>query len=107
MRLVGMRYLHRPLPDGRRVPEPQVQAIVKELTAYLQQGKRLLIHCEGGRNRSGLIAALLLVQTGTAPAEAVALVRAGRKGALANTVFANYITNPTHSVVQPEMFAGG
>jgi len=43
-----------------------------------QAGKRVLIRCQAGLNRSGLTAALVLVKAGYAPDEAIALLRAKR-----------------------------
>lgn len=58
---------------------PDLRAV---LLARLQAGEKLLIHCRGGRGRSGTIAAALLIAGGVAPAEAVRMVRAARPGAI-------------------------
>ena len=46
------------------------------LRMRLRRGERVLLHCRGGRGRTGTIAAKLLVEAGVTPAEAVRLVRA-------------------------------
>lgn len=48
----------------------------------LQTGGAVLLHCLGGKGRSGMVAARLLSETGTEPAEALAQVRAVRPGAV-------------------------
>jgi protein-tyrosine phosphatase len=56
------------------------------LRAY-QHGKRVLITCHMGRNRSGLVMGLVLMQLGYTSAQAIALIRSARKGALSNAHF--------------------
>lgn len=52
------------------------------LRSLLACGGHILIHCKGGLGRAGMIAARLLVETGSAPADAIAAVRAVRPGAV-------------------------
>lgn len=52
----------------------------------------VLVHCQAGLNRSGLVAGLALVLDGMAPSEAVALLREKRSPAvLCNPVFAAWL----------------
>lgn len=53
-----------------------------QLLAILKGGGRVLIHCRGGLGRTGVVAALILVETGVAPETAIQLVRAARPGAI-------------------------
>ncbi len=55
-----IEYWHRPFPDGKLTPERlrHVNSIVTELVSRIRGGAIALIHCRGGKNRSGLIAAL-------------------------------------------------
>ena len=46
------------------------------------QGERVLIHCHGGRGRSGLVAARLLIDRGMDAPAALATVRRARPGAV-------------------------
>ncbi|MDF1792818.1 MAG: dual specificity protein phosphatase family protein [Thalassobaculaceae bacterium] len=48
----------------------------------LESGGKVLVHCRGGRGRSGTIAAALLIAGGMAPADAIALVRQSRPAAI-------------------------
>lgn len=52
------------------------------LRSVLACGGRILVHCKGGLGRAGMIAARLLVETGTVPADAITTVRAVRPGAV-------------------------
>jgi protein-tyrosine phosphatase len=67
-------------PDGAgRAAWPDLAA---RLHAILDHGGGVLLHCRGGRGRSGMIAMRLLVERGEAPAEALARLRAVRPGAV-------------------------
>lgn len=63
------------------------------MTAYLiaeevRKGKRVLVTCNAGRNRSGLIVALvILLLTGESPSKIVRHIKARRRGALTNPSF--------------------
>jgi ADP-ribosyl-[dinitrogen reductase] hydrolase len=53
-----------------------------ELRAILRSGFNVLVHCKGGLGRAGMIAARLLVELGSSPADAVKAVRKVRPGAI-------------------------
>jgi protein-tyrosine phosphatase len=67
------------------------------MTAYLiaeeiRKGKRVLVTCNAGRNRSGLIVALtLLLLTGERSNTIIRHVKARRRGALTNPTFVSAI----------------
>ena len=46
--------------------------------AYWENGSNVLIRCQGGKNRSGLVAALVLVSSGKSPDEAIEQLRTKR-----------------------------
>ncbi len=52
------------------------------LRQRLLDGKRVLLHCQAGLGRSGMMAARLLVELGGDPDAAIAAVRAARPGAI-------------------------
>ncbi|MEW6269199.1 MAG: phosphatase [Thermodesulfobacteriota bacterium] len=52
------------------------------LRARLRRGERVVVHCRGGRGRSGTVAARLLVELGVDPERAIAAVRAVNGGAI-------------------------
>ena len=65
------------------------------LLAQLRAGGRVLVHCRGGLGRAGTVAARLLVELGTAPAEAVRLVRQARPGAIETRQQQNHVLGLT------------
>lgn len=68
------------IPDQRfEQAWPQVKA---ELVAILHAGGSIVIHCRGGLGRTGMVAALLLVEQGVSPDEAILMVRSARPGAI-------------------------
>lgn len=55
-------------------------------------GMRVLIRCQAGLNRSGLVMALVLIRDGYTAAEAIHLIRSQRgEAALCNRVFENWL----------------
>ena len=57
-------------------------------------GKRVLIRCQAGWNRSGLLMALTLIKDGFEPQEAIDLIRERRvPEALSNQVFAKWLVH--------------
>lgn len=64
-------------------------------------GKRVLIRCQAGWNRSGLITALVLIKDGMAPADAIELIRTQRsERALCNSSFVNWLLTQAQSVLE-------
>ena len=57
----GLTYLKCPLVDGEDIPDPAVTLRLAGLVAGLVgEGHRALVHCTFGRNRSGLVATLVV-----------------------------------------------
>lgn len=55
-------------------------------------GEQVLVRCQAGINRSGLVTALVLIQAGLSPAQAIALIRLRRgPGALLNDSFVGWL----------------
>jgi hypothetical protein len=62
--------------------------------AYLEwsQGKKVLVRCQAGMNRSGLVTALILIRHQIKAADAVKLIRKKRDiDALSNSSYLNYL----------------
>jgi hypothetical protein len=65
------------------------------------KGNNVVLMCRAGRNRSALIAAMVLIQDGIPPDEAIAQIRVARTtlhrrgGALTNESFVSYLTYRT------------
>lgn len=81
----GIDWHHFPIPD-MATPEPATMARWRDLSRHLSrllaQGGRVLIHCRAGLGRSGTVAALILIDHGHPPRDAIRRVRAARTGAI-------------------------
>lgn len=65
--------------------------VVKQARA---RGRRVLVTCAQGRNRSGIVAAEYLIQCGNKPADVVRKIQERRTGALTNTTFVAWLHRP-------------
>lgn len=66
--------------------------IVRFAHTEWKAGKKVLIRCQAGWNRSGLIMALVLMREGWSAEKAISTIRSNRsKYALKNSVFANWL----------------
>lgn len=80
VKAMGGQWRHFPIPDFG-VPGaagPVWAEASAALRATLAAGGRVTIHCHGGCGRSGMIAIRLLCDGGSAPEEALRIVRAAR-----------------------------
>ena len=91
--ITGLTYLKCPLVDDQAVPEPGLTLRLAGLVAGLvQDGHQALVHCTFGRNRSGLMATLVVRELlGVSGAEALAHVQARRDRAANNEAFADWL----------------
>lgn len=89
----GIAYVKAPLVDGEDVPDPVlVQHLAGLVAGMVAQGRTALVHCSFGRNRSGLVASLVVREVlGVTGAEALAHVQARRAGTVNNEVFAAWL----------------
>ena len=80
----GMEWLHAPIPD-LDAPQKDFETnwmhgdIGDRVRTILSLGGRVLLHCRGGLGRTGTLAAMLLVEFGTSPEEAIQHVRQARE----------------------------
>lgn len=75
----GLRFVSLPIED-RGVPpswEDTSRAIAKT-TEMLQQGKNVAVHCRQGIGRSGILAAALLIKSGSTPGDALTQISGAR-----------------------------
>ena len=73
-------------------PQNDLWLPVAEAHADWQAGKRVLIRCQAGLNRSGLVMALVLIREGYAPSDAIDLIRAQRgDAAMCNHIFERWL----------------
>jgi len=69
-----------------------LQLLVDQAHADWKAGRKVLIRCQAGLNRSGLVMALVLIKDGYDPADAIALIREQRgDDALCNPVFERWL----------------
>nr|WP_239066974.1 dual specificity protein phosphatase family protein [Actinomadura bangladeshensis] len=83
------------MPD-RPLTADQLEAVARladTAVAAVRQGRRVLVRCHSGYNRSGLVIAQSLMEMGYSADDAVYLIRYRRsKWALNNQVFVDYLT---------------
>jgi len=73
-------------------PVENLLDIVKMAHKDWKSGKRVLIRCQAGLNRSGLVMALVLIRDGYEPADAIKLMREKRSSwVLCNKNFERYL----------------
>lgn len=65
----------------------------QRLRSILSRGGKILLHCRGGIDRTGTIAAKLLVESGFEPADAIALARRARPGTIETAAQEQYVLN--------------
>ncbi|WP_284743403.1 protein-tyrosine phosphatase family protein [Amycolatopsis sp. RTGN1] len=85
-----------PIPDGPLSPEQleQVTRLSVLAAEAVRAGRKTLVRCHAGYNRSGLVVARTLVELGLGVTEAIALVRARRSPrVLHNELFVRYLGN--------------
>ncbi|WP_395293367.1 protein phosphatase [Kitasatospora hibisci] len=100
----GVEHLVRELPDG---PLSAGQLLVVEEAAVstaeaARQGRRVLVRCHSGYNRSGLVIAQALVELGHQADRAVELIRERRSPwALNNQLFVEYLVGGLSTAALP------
>ena len=57
-------------------------ALIERLAGELRQGRRIAFCCLAGYGRSGMMAARMLIATGSTPEDAITAVRTARPGAI-------------------------
>lgn len=94
----GVEVVMAPMEDVDAEGQPTAEevALAREAAARtliaLSHGRRVLVSCQAGRNRSGLVSALILVERyGLSGRTAAEVVRLRRKCALTNDAFSAYL----------------
>lgn len=81
----GIEWLHLPIRDFSGPDGPSREAwpeTARRLHAILDDGRSVLLHCRGGKGRSGMVALRLMVERGEAAEAALARLRRARPGAV-------------------------
>jgi protein-tyrosine phosphatase len=87
-----VEYHHYPTSDGQKIDRGLYGALAYDFARCVRDGRTVLVHCQGGRNRSGLLNALIVRQLyGCTGLDAANVVRLARPGALANPYFLRYL----------------
>jgi protein-tyrosine phosphatase len=90
----GVEERRAQIPDGELNDEDmaKVTALVPRVVDALKENKKVLVRCQAGYNRSGLVVALVLLRLGYTADDAIALIREKRsEHALCNELFVEYI----------------
>ncbi|WP_447909508.1 ADP-ribosylglycohydrolase family protein [Brevundimonas bullata] len=90
----GIKWMHVPIED-LGVPDEAFErrwlAIGHLVREDLRNGRRVVIHCRGGRGRAGLVAARILVECGLEADEAITRVRHARPGSIETLAQENHV----------------
>ena len=84
--LLGFVYRHIPVTDETAPGQTQVDEFVGFANKMLGQEKAVLVHCQGGYDRTGTMLACYLVSQGWEAQAAMAEVRARRPASIAPRV---------------------
>jgi protein-tyrosine phosphatase len=91
----GVQVIHAPLDDSDIRQRPQDEAIAraaaKRVADAMRTGGEVLVTCRAGRNRSGLVAGLALLDHAHGPVWTVGHIRERRHLALSNRSFVDLI----------------
>ncbi len=85
-------YVHWPIEDGPMPDGPTVRTLARFIIGLIADGRKVLVHCHGGNNRSGLVVARTLIERGVSPEEAIDRIRRARgPHALSNRNFVEWL----------------
>ena len=79
---LGLTEVHLPVRDFTPPTPGQIDQGVAAISRTIEGGQAAMVHCLGGRGRSGTLAACYLVSQGLPVAAAIARVRELRPGAI-------------------------
>lgn len=87
-----IEYRHHPISDGTRLHPDPLLVLAARAAAHIRNAGRVLTLCHAGRNRSGLMSALIVRHMlGVSGSDAIHVVRQGRPNAIANPTFITYL----------------
>ena len=93
---LGMDWYQLPVEDGCAPEEPFAQAFARHkptLLNLIKSGATIVIHCHGGSGRTGLMAAILMLESGYDAKDAKAQIQHLRPKSLTSPVQVNYLVN--------------
>jgi protein-tyrosine phosphatase len=74
---LGRLYVSFPMDDDDEV-DPKVRELAGFVASLVRSGRRVLVHCTEGLNRSGVVVARALMEMGRTSDEAIDLIRRQR-----------------------------
>lgn len=90
----GMNWAHLPIRDVD-VPASPFESgwpdVRDDLISRLEEGERIVVHCQGGLGRAGLVSALILIETDVPAEAAIRTVREARPGAIETRAQESYV----------------
>ena len=98
---LGRLYVSFPMDDGDEV-DPKVRELAVFIASLVTSGRRVLVHCTEGLNRSGVVVARALMAMGLTASDAIDLVRRQRGPsvdgfpALGNDAFVEWLHREGH-----------
>jgi len=105
---VGGLWMHVPIWDAEMVNPAGVRAAARTVAERVTAGKRVLVHCAAGLNRSGVVSARALMFMGLPVVEAIARVRSARGPfALSNPAFVAWLHEEAEADVPESRAATG
>lgn len=84
-------YIYFPFIDDDLPDLINLNALAVMGSELHRAGKKILVHCAMGYNRSALVLAMILVKLGMSGKEAMESIRLKRKGALYNPQYSEYL----------------
>lgn len=78
----GFDYAHIPVDDFTAPTPEQIDRFVAVVAKAKKDGKRVVVHCQAGRGRTGTMLACYLVSTGRSAHAALTEVRRLRRGSV-------------------------
>ena len=84
-------YVYFPFIDDNLPNLLNLKAVAALGAESYRLGRKILVHCAMGYNRSALVIAMVLIELGFTGKEAVELIRKKRKGALYNPAYSEYL----------------
>jgi protein-tyrosine phosphatase len=106
--LGGIQEFRYAVPDAamNNINLDRLRDAVEFAHARWKAGDRVLIRCQAGLNRSGLVTALVLIKEGHLPLDAITLLRAKRdRDALCNQDFAEWLNDHGGQFFDPSLKA--
>jgi hypothetical protein len=91
-KIPDVKIIYWPIKDEAKLPDlDHLHSIAVQVVEYLNQGKKVMVHCSLGKNRSGLVIGVVLVSMGMLGKDAVKLIQSKVPGSLFNPTFREYL----------------